>query len=75
MSQYWKVQGHEKLVRDMSTGAIINNNNAEKEKYLAKKRQVRESKNRVENLENRMNNLENKLDMIISLLSQDSHRE
>lgn len=75
MPEYWKVQGHEKLVRDMSTGAIINNNNAEKEKYLARKKQIRESKNRVDSLENRMNILENKLDMIISLLTPKGHRE
>lgn len=75
MTEYWKVQGHEKLVRDMSTGAIINNNNADKEKYLARKKQIRESKNRVENLEKRMNSIENKMDMIISLLSRDGHRE
>ncbi len=73
-----KVEGHEQLVRDMSTGAIINNNIAEKEKYLKKREALRASRNRIDNIENnvdnlnkRIDNIEGKLDTLINLLTKD----
>lgn len=39
-NNFLKVEGHAGLVRDQSTGAIINNNKSEYEAYMARKRDI-----------------------------------
>lgn len=39
-NNFLKVEGHAGLVRDQSTGAIINNNKSEYEAYMARKRDM-----------------------------------
>lgn len=40
MEKFLKVEGHDSLVRDTSTKAIINTNMSEYEEYMARKKQV-----------------------------------
>ena len=40
MNQFLKVEGHAGLVRDMSTGAILNKNRTEYEEYLERIKQA-----------------------------------
>ena len=75
---FLKVEGHEKLVRDMTTGAIINNNENERQQYLKRKEALQANKNRIDNIENnvdnlnkRIDNIEGKLDTLINLLTKD----
>lgn len=74
---FLKVEGHEKLVRDMTTGAIINNNENERQQYLKRKEALQANKNRIDNIENtvdnlnsRIDNIENKLNIILKLVSE-----
>jgi hypothetical protein len=63
-----KVEGHSDLVRDSSTGAILNTNKEEYEAYLA---QVEARKSQ----EARINKLESDLDEIKGLLKQLINKE
>lgn len=59
-----KVQGHDYLYRDPSTGAIINTDNSEYQKY----RDARRRALKVETIENDLNNLKEEISEIKSLL-------
>lgn len=64
MSDYLKVSGHDLLYRDTSTGAIVNKDQSEFEKYrIAKKRAQK-----IELIESDLNNLKNEISEIKSLL-------
>lgn len=68
MNEYVKVKDHLSLVRDPSTGAILNTSKAEYEEYMkAKKKNVSKSE-RVEKLETDVNGIKNDLYEIKSLL-------
>ena len=74
-----KVQDKPNLVRDSETGAIIYNNNEERERFL-KQREARKQKElltkqaieRVEDLDQRVNQIESKLDLILNILQKQS---
>ena len=68
MKEYVKVKDSLSLVRDPSTGAILNTSKAEYEEYMkAKKKNVSKSE-RVEKLETDVNGIKNDLYEIKSLL-------
>lgn len=70
-----KVAGKQGLVRDSSTGAIINTDDQAREAYLAKRRAAEQQQlekqmmqRQINQLENHVNDIDNKLNIIISLL-------
>jgi predicted transcriptional regulator len=68
--QYLKVLGHENLVRDTTTGAILNNNKTEYEEYLAKQRKIAGQEAQISQHGEDINNIKNELQDIKSLLLQ-----
>ena len=68
--EYYGVKGHVDLLRNSETGAIVNSNNLDYEKYIsrrdAKKAQVQQS----ENIEQDLANLKNEMNEIKSLLKE-----
>lgn len=76
---YVKVNDHPGLVRDTSTGAIINTDQnkarqavAFRNAQRARNHQIVDINARVENLENVVNDINTKLDTLISVLSKNS---
>jgi hypothetical protein len=68
--QYLKVLGHDSLVRDVSTGAIINTNNQDYQQYmLAKKAREQKDLQISEHAED-INNIKNEMQEIKSLILQ-----
>jgi hypothetical protein len=70
MNQYVKVEGHNGLVRDMSTGAIINTNRTEYEEYMARKRMAEQREMEISKHSEDINILKNELQDIKSLILQ-----
>ncbi len=75
-----KVAGKQGLVRDSSTGAIINTDDNARLAYMQKRKAAVEqqldnqnTKNRISQLENKVQAIDDKLNMIISLLSKEPH--
>ena len=68
--EYYGVKGHVDLLRNSETGAIVNSNNLDYEKYItrrdAKIAQVQQS----ENIEQDLANLKNEMNEIKSLLKE-----
>ena len=68
--EYYGVKGHVDLLRNSETGAIVNRNDLDYEKYVsrrdAKKAQVQQS----ENIEQDLANLKNEMNEIKSLLKE-----
>ena len=68
--EYYGVKRHVDLLRNSETGAIVNSNNLDYEKYItrrdAKKAQVQQS----ENIEQDLANLKNEMNEIKSLLKE-----
>lgn len=70
---FLKVRGYDGLVRDSSTGAIINTNKAEYNHYLKQKKLVEERKSQIEQISKHsedINNLKNELSEIKGLILQ-----
>lgn len=65
---YSFVEGHNNLVRDEVTNAILNTNISEYENYLQLKSIKEKENSRIENLENNINNLKGDLDEIKNLI-------
>jgi hypothetical protein len=68
--RYLKVQGHEGLVRDTSTGAIINTNKSELDNYL-RQRAIAEQKDlQISKQAEDINNMKEEIQEIKSLIYQ-----
>ena len=70
MNQYVKVEGHNGLVRDMSTGAIINTNRTEYEEYMARKRMAEQREMEISKHSEDINILKNEMQEIKSMILQ-----
>lgn len=70
MSQFLKVEGHASLVRDTTTGAILNNNRTEYEEYLDRKRKAEAREAEISQHTEDINNIKNELSDIKQLLLQ-----
>lgn len=72
--QYLKVQGHNSLVRDTSSGAIINTNRTEYEEYMARVRLAEEKDQLISQHTDEINNMKNELreikDLLIKLVNK-----
>ena len=75
MQQYLKVEGHNGLVRDMSTGAIINTNRTEYDEYMARKRQAEQREMEISKHSEDINILKNEMQEIKSLILQLLHKK
>lgn len=63
---YLKVEGKEGLVRDPSTNAIINVNQDEYAKYLARRNKRTSDEKRIEHLENELSEIKRLLTILIN---------
>ena len=63
---YLKVEGKEGLVRDPSTNAIINVNQDEYQKYLARRNKRTTDEKRIENLENELSEIKRLLTVLLN---------
>ena len=70
MNHFLKVQGHASLVRDTTTGAILNNNRTEYEEYLDRKRKAEAREAEISQHTKDINNIKNELSDIKQLLLQ-----
>lgn len=70
MNHFLKVQGHASLVRDTTTGAILNNNRTEYEEYLDRKRKFEAREAEISQHTEDINNIKNELSDIKQLLLQ-----
>ena len=70
MNHFLKVQGHSSLVRDTTTGAILNNNRTEYEEYLDRKRKAEAREAEISQHTEDINNIKNELSDIKQLLLQ-----
>jgi len=68
--EYLKVQGHSGLVREISSGAIINTNKTEYEEYMERVRLAQEQENLLSQHTAEINNIKNELQDIKHLLLQ-----
>lgn len=66
--EFLKVQGHDDLVRDPQTNAIINTNKNEYEEYKMRKELRLKEKQKIEDIESEVSSMKNDLDEIKSLL-------
>jgi hypothetical protein len=71
---YLKVQGHNGLVRDISSGAIINTNRTEYEEYMERVRLADEKDQLISQHTDEINNMKNELreikDLLIKLVNK-----
>ena len=70
MNDFLKVEGHASLVRDPTTGAIINNNRTEYEIYLAMRSKAEAREAEISQHTEDINNIKNELQEIKGLLLQ-----
>lgn len=72
--EYLKVQGHNGLVRDTSSGAIINTNRTEYEEYMARVKLAEEKDQLISQHTDEINNMKNELreikDLLIKLVNK-----
>jgi hypothetical protein len=71
MTQYLKVKGYDGLVRDPSTGVILNTNDEAYASYKRRKRinqTQKQTETKVRDLEGQISNLKNDIDDIKSML-------
>jgi hypothetical protein len=71
--KYVQVEGHTSLVRDMTTGAIINTNRNDYERYIKQKKIFSERNSQIEQINkhtDEINNIKDDLQEIKSLLLQ-----
>jgi hypothetical protein len=70
MTDFLKVIGHDGLVRDSSSGAIINTNRTEYEEYMVRMREAEQRENAISQHTVEINNIKNELQDIKSLILQ-----
>jgi len=67
---YYKVKDNSDLVRDPSTGAILNTNSLDYDKYVAQRDSKNVEHKKTENIERDISTLRQELDEIKSLLRE-----
>ena len=67
---YYKVKDNSDLVRDPSTGAILNTNSLDYDKYVAQRNAKNVENKKTENIERDISTLRQELDEIKSLLRE-----
>ena len=65
---YKKVEGHSGLLRDMESGAVINNDATAYQNYIAMREQKLKEKERIDNLEIEVSEIKDLLKQIINKL-------
>ena len=70
MSKAFKVEGHQDLVRDEYTSAIVNNNVTEYEKYMQRKKAMMRNRDEIRDACREINNLKQELYEIKDLIKQ-----
>ena len=68
--KYHGVKGHSDLLRDPNTTSIVNSNNSDYEKYIARRNAKREQSQQTENIEQDLANLKSEMNEIKSLLKE-----
>lgn len=68
MTTFVQIEGKQGLVRDISSGAILNTNRTDYENYLAKRKQDAEQKQQLAEQQADINNIKNELTDIKDLL-------
>jgi hypothetical protein len=66
--EYLKVEGHNNLIRDPFTNAIINTNMTEYQQYVSRRDVKNKENQKIEDLESDVTNIKNDLDEIKMLL-------
>ena len=70
MSRYLKVEGHQSLVRDTNSGAIVNSSVSEYEVYMKRVRSREEQADQIRNAVKEINNLKAELREIKGLIKE-----
>ena len=65
---YSNVEGHTDLIRDNSTGAILNNDKSEYENYIRMRAKRKEGTDRIDNMEDDLKSLKDDINEIKTLL-------
>ena len=63
-----KVKGHESLIRDENSNAILNTNLSEYDQYLSLRSKRKKGTDRIDNMENDLKNLKDDINEIKTLL-------
>ena len=66
--KHTNVEGHADLVRDNSTGAILNNDTSQYNQYLSLRAKRKQGTNRIDNMENDLKDLKDDINEIKNLL-------
>ena len=66
--KHTNVEGHADLVRDNSTGAILNNDKSEYENYIRMRAKRKEGTDRIDNMEDDLKSLKDDINEIKTLL-------
>ena len=67
-NNFLKVSGHNGLIRDMNTNAIINTNSVEYENYLNRKETIESQTNQIQQNTNEINNIKQDISEIKEML-------
>ena len=65
---YSNVEGHSDLIRDNSTGAILNNDKSEYDNYISLRAKRKQGSERIDNMENVLKSLKDDINEIKTLL-------
>ena len=63
-----KVEGHNNLIRDEHTNAILNNNSSEYDNYIRMRAKRKQGTDRIDNMENDLKSLKDDINEIKTLL-------
>jgi len=66
--KHTNVEGHADLIRDNSTGAILNNDTSQYNQYLSQRAKRKQGGERIDNMENDLKSLKDDINEIKSLL-------
>ena len=66
--KHTNVEGHADLIRDNSTGAILNNDTSQYNQYLSQRTKRKQGGERIDNMENDLKNLKDDINEIKNLL-------
>ena len=66
--KYTNVEGHADLIRDNSTGAILNNDTSQYNQYLSLRAKRKQGTDRIDNMEDDLKSLKDDINEIKTLL-------